>query len=123
MLFDGATSGSTFQDATTTADHSNAGIFHFALDANTFAGTTGTLTMTVVDELGNVVFSLSTALGQPDATATRYLKAGTYTVRYSTTSGTALNPVQFNLYMLQLGRHRALCDLDLDELIEHQRQR
>ena len=58
--------------------------------------------MTVVDELGNVVFSLSTALGQPDATATRYLKAGTYTVRYSTSSGSASSPVKFNLFMFQL---------------------
>ena len=45
LLFDGATSGSTFQGTTTTDTLTiqNAGIFHFALDANALAGTTGTL--------------------------------------------------------------------------------
>jgi hypothetical protein len=58
--------------------------------------------MTVYDELGNVIFTLSATAGQPAVTTTRYLAAGNYTIRYTTSSGSASNPLEYSLYILQL---------------------
>lgn len=91
-------SGITQSDTLTLAE---AGVFHFALAADA-VGVSGTVTMTVTDEFGNIVFTLSATTGQPAVTTTRYLKAGSYTVRYSTTFGTALSPLGYKMYLMQL---------------------
>jgi len=100
LVFDGVASGSVSSGITRTdtLTLTDAGVFHFALAADA-AGVSGTVTMTVIDASGNVVFALSATAGQPASTTTRYLKAGSYTVRYSTTSASTL---QYNLFMLQL---------------------
>lgn len=72
-----------------------AGVFQFALAAA--PEQTGDVTMTVYDENGNAVFTLTAKAGRAPVTATKYLKAGTYTVKYTGTSGTA-----YSLFMTQL---------------------
>jgi len=75
-----------------------AGLFQFALAADsTVPGST--VTMTVYDEDGNVAFTVTAVAGQPTVTTVRYLKAGTYTVRYSSPASA---PAQYNLFMLVL---------------------
>jgi hypothetical protein len=100
LAFDGVASGTVAQGQTNSASLSieEAGVFHFALAPTSI----GDVTMTVYDENGTLVFTLSASGGKPAVTTTRYLAAGTYTVRYSTTSGTASNPMGYNLYLLQL---------------------
>lgn len=58
-----------------------------------------TVTMTVYDENGAVVFTLTAVGGQPTVTTIRYLPSGNYTVRYSSSSGPVVN---YSLFMLQL---------------------
>ena len=100
LAFDRVASGTVVQGQTSSATLSiqEAGVFHFA-----FAPTSiGDVTMRVYDENGILVFTLSASGGKPAVTTTRYLAAGTYTVHYTTTSGSASNPMGFNLYLLQL---------------------
>ena len=101
LEFDGVASGTVNPGQTENGSLAivDAGVFHFAL-APTTSG--GTVTMTVYDENGMVVFTLTADSGKPAVTATRYLAAGTYTVRYSNTSANPLSPVGYNLYLLQL---------------------
>ena len=101
LEFDGVASGTV--DAGQTENGSlaiaEAGVFHFALAPTT---SSGTVTMTVYDENGMVVFTLTAESGKPAVTATRYLAAGTYTVQYSNTSADPSSPVGYNLFILQL---------------------
>jgi hypothetical protein len=55
--------------------------------------------MTIVDQTGAVVLSLSVQAGQPTVTANVYLKQGTYSVRYSgyTTDNSAWNNLSYQL--------------------------
>ena len=103
MVFDNVASGTVNASKTTAAETltlSEAGVFQFALAANSQqAG--ATVTMTVYDADGNAVFSLTSVAGQPPVTATRYLNAGTYTVRYSAPP-TNTAPVGYALFMAQL---------------------
>src|SRR5207237_3729346 len=80
-----AAAGSTVTTAMTVAQ---SGLFEFALSAGRFAAADAgaAVTMTVYDAAGNAVFSLTAAAGQPTATTFRYLAAGAYTVRYTTTA-------------------------------------
>jgi hypothetical protein len=55
--------------------------------------------MTVYDADGNVAFTVTAVAGQPTVTTVQYLKAGTYTVRYSSSASA---PAQYNLFMLVL---------------------
>jgi hypothetical protein len=95
-------------DASDTADSGSltvdAGVFQFALSADLLGAGAGGVTMTVEDAAGNIVVSLTAAAGQPTVTATRYLAAGTYRVRYSydSTTGTVAAPVQYDLFLLKL---------------------
>jgi hypothetical protein len=100
--FGGVTAGSVYQGNSDsgTLDIEEAGVYHFALAPT---GTeSGTVTMTVYDELGNMIFTLSATAGQPSVTSTQYLAAGNYTIRYSTAAGSASNPLGYGLYILQL---------------------
>ncbi|MDY3561797.1 hypothetical protein R5W23_003225 [Gemmata sp. JC673] len=103
LVFDAVAGGTTAPGAATageTLQLSKAGVFQFALGAQT--GAVGdTVTMTVYDEDGNVVFMLTARVGQPPVTATKYLTAGKYTVRYS---GAATNKgaVGYGLFLAQL---------------------
>jgi hypothetical protein len=101
LEFDGVASGSVVSGQTQSGSLTltDAGVFHFALAPGAF--TAGTVTMTVHDEMGNVVFTLTAAAGQPPVTTTRNLKAGTYTVRYSA-AGNTLKPADFGLYLIKL---------------------
>ena len=52
---------------------------------------------------GQVVFSLESVAGQPQTTTTRYLAAGTYTLRYAhRTTAAPVVPVRFDLFLLKL---------------------
>ena len=82
LAFDGVTSGtvSPGQTQTESLTIADAGVFHFALAPTSI----GAVTMNVYDENGAIVFTLTAESGKPAVTATRYLGAGTYTVRYTT---------------------------------------
>lgn len=80
-----------------------SGLFEFALSARLPGAGSGGVTMTVTDSSGRVVFTLSSVAGQPTATTTQFLKAGTYTVRYTfMTTGSQAAPVNFDLFTLKL---------------------
>jgi hypothetical protein len=84
LVFDSAGGGSVATGQTSAADTltlNEAGLFQFALGADGQVG--DAVTMTVYDEDGNVVFTLTATAGRPPVTATTYLKAGKYTVKYS----------------------------------------
>jgi hypothetical protein len=102
IVYDGVASGTVgagiTQSGTLTLE--DAGLFQFAL-APVSAAPGGVVTMTVYDENGKVVFTLSAVAGQPPVTTVRYLKAGTYTVRYSSPL-TSATPTEYNLFMLIL---------------------
>jgi hypothetical protein len=100
LAFEGVASGSVVQGQTESAALTieEAGVFHFALAPTSI----GVVTMTVYDEKGIAVFALTASGGNPAVTATRYLAAGTYTIRYTSTSSSASSPVSFNLYLHQL---------------------
>jgi hypothetical protein len=89
------------QPAMTTAFTANGNeLFHFSLGAAyASAGATAaaSVTMTLVDQSGNVVLSLTAAAGDPPVTANLYLAAGNYSLRYTaqTTNGSALQPLNF----------------------------
>jgi hypothetical protein len=77
----------------------NAGVFHFALAPTT---SSGAVKMTVYDDSGNLVFTLTADAGSPAVTATRYLAAGNYSVQYTNASASPLSPAGYDLYLLQL---------------------
>jgi hypothetical protein len=97
IAFAGADAGTTSAAAaaTTTMTVGQSGLFEFALAADAGAS----VTMTVYDAAGNAVFALTAAGGQPTATTFRYLAAGAYTVKYTTT---AAGPAGYDLYLLDL---------------------
>jgi hypothetical protein len=104
MAFDGVASDTLPAGATTAASGTltlgEAGLFQFAFGANSsHAG--DAVTMTVYDENGNAVFSLTATAGRPPVTAGKYLMAGNYTVKYTTAQATAA-PTSYNLFMMQL---------------------
>jgi len=100
MAFEGVASGAVIAGQTESAALTieDAGVFHFALAPTSI----GAVTMTVYDENGIAAFTLTASGGKPAVTATRYLAAGTYTVRYTTTTGSGSNPTSYNLYLHQL---------------------
>jgi len=99
-----AVAGGTVSGTTAATDAlvvPEAKLFQFALSADPLQSESGGVTMTVYDGLGNVAFSMSAAAGQPPVTAIRYLKAGAYTVRYSSTNGGTAT-INYGLYVLEL---------------------
>lgn len=87
----------TATDSLTTTQN---GVFHFALTA-AYAGSgsasAANVTMTILNQDGQVVLTLSAAAGAPTVTADVYLLAGTYSVVYSaaTVDGTELQNLNF----------------------------
>lgn len=76
-------------------------LLEFVLSADAGAGGEWTqVAMEIIDEAGNVVFGLAAYSGQPASTGHVYLRAGTYTVRFSAAApaGSALGPVSYSLY-------------------------
>jgi hypothetical protein len=72
-------------------------LFHFVLAAdNGGSSSSAKVTMTVYDESGKVIVTLSAQTGQRPVSAVVYLQAGTYTIRYSAVSTFgAFMPVNF----------------------------
>lgn len=68
--------------------------FQFVLAADGAAG--ASVQMTIHDQWGNLVFSLTATAGQPAVTGVAYLAAGTYTVRYRTLTPSGL-PLSYTL--------------------------
>jgi hypothetical protein len=103
VAYAGVDTGTTAagSSATTAMTIQQAGLFEFALSAGRYAAADAgaAVTMTVYDAAGNALFSLTAIAGQPTATTFRYLAAGAYTVRYTTT---AAGPVGYDLYALDL---------------------
>jgi hypothetical protein len=94
--FDGVTSAAVPSSGTDTGTLAvgDAAVFQFALSPDT-----GGVTMTVTDAGGRTVFSLNATAGQPPVTASQYLAAGNYTVRYTRTGTTSAT---YSLFLLQL---------------------
>jgi hypothetical protein len=99
-VYDGVASGAVQTGVTQTGSLAlpDSGLFQFALAADS-AAPGGVVTMTVYDENGAVVFTLTAVAGQPTVTTVQYLKAGNYTVRYSSPAAT---PTNYNLFLLIL---------------------
>jgi hypothetical protein len=99
VSFGTLTSGSLSQaqsQATGTLTTAEDELFHFALTASS-ANPNAWVTMTVTDQNGAVVLTLSVQAGQPTVTADVYLRKGTYSVRFSgfTTDGSALTGLTY----------------------------
>ncbi|VTR95745.1 peptidase m10a and m12b matrixin and adamalysin : Matrixin OS=Singulisphaera acidiphila (strain ATCC BAA-1392 / DSM 18658 / VKM B-2454 / MOB10) GN=Sinac_4791 PE=4 SV=1: Peptidase_M10 [Gemmata massiliana] len=103
LVFDSVATGTVNAGATTAGDTlalNKAGVYQFALNAQgERAG--DSITMTVYDADGNVVFTLTSVAGQPAVTSSRYLKAGTYTVKY-TGAKSNVSRIGYGLFMTQL---------------------
>ncbi|MBP3955742.1 matrixin family metalloprotease [Gemmata sp. G18] len=103
LVFDNVANGTVAAGKTTTADTvslSEAGVYQFALGAQgQKAG--DSVTMTVYDGDGNVVFTLTSVAGRPPVTSSQYLKAGTYTVKYAGAK-TNSSATGYGLFMTQL---------------------
>jgi Matrixin len=103
VWFPNIDSGTLSQAQPTAASTFTAGadeLFHFSLGAAyASSGSTAAaiVTMSLVDQYGNVVLSLTAGAGQPPVTANIYLAAGDYSLRYSaqTTDGSALQAVDY----------------------------
>jgi hypothetical protein len=91
---------SSSQTASDTLTMNENGLFHFALDAdNGSTSSSAVVTMTVYNQSGVAVFSISATTGQPTSTGAVYLAAGTYTIGYSVTSSTGtVVPVNYWLF-------------------------
>jgi hypothetical protein len=85
---------------TGTLSVTEGGLYQFFLAASPTTATGGSVTMTVLDENGNAVETLTATTGQPLVTGVQYLAVGTYTVLYTYSSGTA--PLRYDMLMLQL---------------------
>jgi hypothetical protein len=85
---------------TGTLSVTEGGLYQFFLAASQTTGTGGSVTMTVLDENGNAVETLTATAGQPLVTGVQYLAVGTYTVLYTYSSGTA--DLRYDMLMLQL---------------------
>ncbi len=83
--FGGNTLTASASTDTATLTVSQDVLVHLSLGSRSDAADS-TLTMTVVDAWGRTVLSLTSQPGRPPATAVLYLRAGTYSVRYSARS-------------------------------------
>jgi hypothetical protein len=103
LVFDNVAGGTAKANEATAAETltlTEAGLFQFALGAR--SDRVGeSVTMTVYNADGTAVFSLTAVAGRVPVTASKYLKAGTYTVKY-TGKATNTAPVGYDLFMLQL---------------------
>ncbi len=83
---------------------SSAGLFQFNLGATLTTGGAAGVTMEVVNSAGATVAKFSTVGNQLLSTRTAYLNAGTYTVRYRSTSVASMPwaSVRFDFYLSRL---------------------
>jgi len=103
MLFNNIANGTVTTGAATPADTltlTEAGAYQFAL-ATGATRPGDSVTMSVYDANGNLVFTLTGVAGQPTVTATEYLLAGTYYVVYSGAKTNA-GPVNYGLFVDEL---------------------
>ena len=103
LVFDNVASGAVGPNATTGSETlalTEAGLFQFALGAQS-ARAGDAVTMTVYDASGTAVFSLTAVAGRAPVTASKYLTAGTYTVRYTGARANAF-ATSYDLFILQL---------------------
>src|SRR5579883_1060989 len=103
MMFTGLSGGTANPGTTSPIDTltiGEAGVYQFALGAQS-AENGATVTMQIYDENGNLVMTLTAIAGRPVATATKDLKAGTYTVTYSAAKANTA-PVNFGSFMEEL---------------------
>jgi hypothetical protein len=100
--FTGLGSGSVAPTSgqTATFQVTSAGVFQFALAATGVTAGSG-VQMILQDASGRVVFTLDATANQPLVTNTKYLAAGTYTIRYFSRNTTSA-PVFFDLFLLKL---------------------
>jgi Matrixin len=99
-VYDGVAAGSVGQGAADTGSMTleDNRLLQFALAPDP-AQPGSTVTMTVYDDTGAAVLSLTAVGGQPTVTTTRYLRGGNYTIRYTSSSGPAVN---YSLFLLLL---------------------
>jgi hypothetical protein len=100
MQFANVANGTINAGTTTPADTlelNQAGVYQFALCAGS-ARAGDSVTMSVYDQNGNLVFTLTAVAGQPPVTATEYLLAGTYSVTYTGAQGNS-GPVNYGLFL------------------------
>lgn len=86
------------QDRTLTNNQDQ--LYHFSLAAQSATtAPTEEIQMQIFDAAGNLVFALTARAGEPPASGTVYLTAGTYTVRFTAVakSGAVTDPISFNL--------------------------
>jgi Matrixin len=76
------------------------GLFHFALNAsNGSTSSSAVVTMTIYNQAGTAILSLSATTGQPPVTGVVYLTTGTYQIRYSVTSASGVFlPINYWLF-------------------------
>jgi hypothetical protein len=74
-------------------------LYQYSLAATALSGG-GSVTMSVFDQAGNLVFTMSNMAGQLTVTANTYLAAGVYTLQY-TSSGTS-SPLSYKMSLLDL---------------------
>jgi hypothetical protein len=103
MTFDQVAGGAVGANQATAGEAlavNEAGVYEFALGADS-AAAGDAVTMTVTDASGSVVFTLTAVAGQPVVTATKYLTAGTYAVRYSAAKSNA-STAGYSLFLAEL---------------------
>jgi hypothetical protein len=76
------------------------GLFHFALNAtDTSSSSSAVVTMTIYNQAGQAILSLSATTGQPPVTGVVYLTAGTYQITYSVTNYSGVSvPIDYWLF-------------------------
>lgn len=99
--YDGLDSGSVTNTSAQSVNFSvsDAGVFQFALAAQSLQENSQ-ITMTIVDEKGQVVLTLNSTANQPLNTKTTYLASGNYSIRYSSRNATV--PVYYDMFLLRM---------------------
>jgi hypothetical protein len=104
VTFTSVATGNLSSDAPTAAGTLSIAkdqLMTFALAANTASGRPVAVTLTVTDDAGRVVFTLTARSGEPPRTFTAYVRPGSYRFAYSAVAldGGALPPdVSYGLY-------------------------
>lgn len=103
VAFTALTSGTLNQNQSTSTDTlslTQNQLFHFALSASyagSGASSAANVTMSIVNQYGQTVFSMTASTGSPPVTADIFLTQGTYSIVYTAAAvdGTALQDVNF----------------------------
>jgi hypothetical protein len=96
--FEHGTLSSATPQVSNTVYVAQAQLFQFSLSATSAAGAGGSVQMTILDQNGNTVFSLTAAAGATVTSAAVLLTPGAYTVVFQAAAGTTLSaPLSFRL--------------------------